>query len=221
VEFNPIPKPRSTFSLLRTFVKECLNPERGGFSLYFLPSDLSLWIRENRFWGRIPQAIPPPRPWLNYDLVRWVEQFRPKTVVEWGSGASTLWFAGFCKRLVSLESDVRWYNAVAENLKPLARDGLELRCFPRQKEYVEGISILGGQHPDLILIDGSWREECLKAALGSLRKGAAVILHDSHFPEMLDALSRLPKKISRQDRFGPCHGIKNFRGWTLLQQTAV
>lgn len=215
---NLTPKPRGTFSLLQTFIKECFNPDRRGFPLYFLPSDLFLFCQENRFWGRIPSAIPPPLPWLNYDLVRWVEETRPKTVLEWGSGASTIWLAGICDRLVSIESDVKWYHAVSDKLGSRAREGIELRLCPDRMEYVNGISAFGKGRPDLVLIDGSWRQDCLQVALSMLWKGAAVVLHDSNAPGNLDALSKLPKEIFRQDRFSPCHGMKNFRGWTLLRR---
>lgn len=52
--------------------------------------------------------------------------------------------------------------------------------------------------------------------LDGLRAGALVVIHDSNHPEIMQTLRPLEGEFFRQDRFGPCHGVKNFRAWTLL-----
>lgn len=212
------PKPRKILSLAQLFLKECLNPDRRGFPLFFRPSDLPRWFRENRFWGRIPASIPPPRPWLNYDLVDWVERFRPRTVLEWGSGGSTIWFAGICQRLVSVEDDAGWHAAVSASLPTGLGNRVELRLLTNEQDYLSGIYAFGASRPDLILIDGSWRVACLEASLSSLKAGSFVVVHDSNHPDIMQALNRKAGEFCRQDRFGPCYGVKNFRAWTLLRR---
>lgn len=212
------PKPRRFLALAQLFLLECLNPDRRGFPLYFRPSDLPQWFRENRFWGRIPTPVPPPRPWLNYDLVDWVERLRPRTVLEWGSGGSTLWFSKICERMVSVEDDAGWYEAVLASLPTGLGNQVELSLFNNEQDYLSGLDAFAASRPDLILIDGSWRVACLEASLSSLRAGSFVVIHDSNHPEIMRALGRLGEEFFRQDRFGPCFGVKNFRAWTLLRR---
>lgn len=214
---NSTPRPRNFFSLLRLFLVECLNPERHGFPLGLQPNDIPVWFRENRYWGRKPDPFPPPKPWLNYDLVRWMEQRKPQAVLEWGSGSSTLWMSGFCRKLVSVEHDLQWQKTILRCLRERDRQ-VDIHHYTTKEEYVGVIRKFGSPRPNLILVDGKWREECLVASLPDLDQGCEVILHDSNTLEHLHVLRRLGNKYTRIDRYGPCHGIKNFRGWTLLRK---
>ena len=83
-------RPRGWLSLPFTFCKELIKPDRNGLPFCLLPKDILSWFRNNRYWGRRPDPIPPPLPWLNYNLLRWVEERRPRSASEWGSSSSTI-----------------------------------------------------------------------------------------------------------------------------------
>lgn len=111
-------RPRGFVPLALTLCKEYFNPARNGLPLSLPPKDILRWFRENRYWGRRPDPVPPPYPWLNYNLLRWIERLAPRTVFEWGSGASTIWFSRLptSPRVISVESDPKWHAAVESSL---------------------------------------------------------------------------------------------------------
>jgi hypothetical protein len=212
------PRPRGTFSLFFMYFRECFNPERRGIPLYLNPLDIPRYFEENRFWGRVPESMLPSRPWLNYDLVRWVERRKPATVLEWGAGASTLWLAKISRRVVSIEHSPEWYSAVEKRLSTEKANRVELNLVEEKSNYVAMISCFKPPEPELILIDGLWRSDCFLAALPALLRGTQIIIHDSNNPEVIEALRKIPQGLICLKRFGPCHGIKNFRAWSLLKK---
>jgi hypothetical protein len=211
-------RPRGFVPLTLTLCKEYFNPARNGLPLSLPPKDILRWFRENRYWGRRPDPVPPPYPWLNYNLLRWIERLAPRTVFEWGSGASTIWFSRLptSPRVISVESDPKWHAAVESSLSV---HRFETKVYLRQEkaDYLEAFRSSGILPPDLILIDGLWRDECLREALPWIPKGSAVVFHDSHAEKHRKCFADLPSSIQKTEHYGPCHGIKNFRGWTLLQ----
>ena len=97
---------------------------------------------------------------------------RPKRVLEWGAGGSTLYWPpkyDFIEKWVAVERD-----------RAFAR---ELRAEVASKVTVKGAT--GKQYwnqkgeYDMIIVDGHYRPECLEAALGLLAEGGIVVLHDS------------------------------------------
>lgn len=215
------PKPRGFISLAQTFLKEGFTPRPPGYPLRLSLQDGVQWFRENRFWGRLPPEEFPDKPWLNYDLVRWMEARKPKRILEWGSGASTLWLAKMCRLLLSVEHDPDWHHRVLGQLR--ARNlNAELRLCTQQRDYVtKVVADLMTTPPDLVLVDGIWREECLGAIKPWLDSGTIIVLHDSQVKEYQEALRLLPQGVARKNHFGPCHGMKNFRGWSLLRKVPV
>ena len=212
-----VARPRGLLSLWQTLLKEAFGKGRNGLPLRLTPGDVGRWLEENRFWGRKPEPEFLKQPWLNYDLLRWVQGFRPATVLEWGSGSSTLWFARLPARVVSTEHDPVWHEkvqreAVRHGLDPVirlqvSREGYQAAARPE----------FGASRPDLILIDGNWRAECLREALDWIRKGAKAIFHDAQAEEHRPALHSLPAEFQKRESYGPCHGMKNFRGWALIE----
>ena len=69
--------------------------------------------------ARKPKGIVQPKPILSEAATLLLHTLCiDAEVFEFGSGGSTLWLAGFTKRLVSIEDDADWYKAVkAELLK--------------------------------------------------------------------------------------------------------
>jgi len=55
---------------------------------------------------------------------------RRKSVFEFGSGGSTLWFAGFVRSLISIEDDQAWYEAVKAALAEKECTRVDLRFVP-------------------------------------------------------------------------------------------
>lgn len=123
---------------------------------------------------------------------------REMHVFEWGSGASTAFFAHRCARLVSIEHNPGWYETVGAALeyRKLTQatrhliepeEGFDPDFASSQKsfeavnfrEYVEVINGYSDDHFDVILVDGRARCACLKHAQRKLKEGGLLILDDS------------------------------------------
>lgn len=124
-------------------------------------------------------------------------------VFEWGSGASTIFFAQRCNFVVSVEHNKDWFKKVSKALKYRVVDdsigwirydapgtgynvdfasyqpGYETVNF---EDYVRDIESFLDERFDVILVDGRARNACLKAAQPKLRPGGLLILDDSARP---------------------------------------
>lgn len=126
------------------------------------------------------------------NFFRYLLEIKPnQTVLEWGSGNSTIAIAKRVKQLVSVESDIIWFNTVTNMLKaekltnvslhhiPIAnvlsgnRDGTLDECF----DYVNFPKDLNLKF-DLIFIDGRARIECAKVASKLLNPNGNILIHD-------------------------------------------
>lgn len=97
---------------------------------------------------------------------------RPRRVLEWGGGGSTLYWPQAFPALewVTVEHDPTWATSLRRELPPNVR--LLHRGFPEYWRLDEGMF-------DLIIVDGRERVRCLDYARDYLNLGGAVILHDA------------------------------------------
>jgi len=119
-----------------------------------------------------------PVLWMTYPTIDFLERkdFTNKTVLEWGAGQSTLWWASRASRVVSFESDPGWFRLVSRNAPRNVRLHLiedNLSTLP------EG---LHNQSFDIIVIDGLNRAACTEKSVPLLAPGGALILDDSQQP---------------------------------------
>jgi len=115
-----------------------------------------------------------------------------------------------------VESDPKWHAVVQASLHE-AHPRAKVYLCPEKPAYLEAFRFSGILPPDLILIDGVWREKCLEVAIPFVMQGTCIIFHDTHAKPYQKALRQLANGVKRRDFYGPCWGIKNFRGWTLLE----
>jgi predicted O-methyltransferase YrrM len=140
-------------------------------------------------------------------------------VLEWGAGASTIWFSRLStsQNVVSVKNDPKWHAVIQASFHE-AHLQAKVHLCPEKPAYLEAFRSSEIMPPDLILIDGIWREECLGVALPFVKQGTCIIFHDTHAKPYQKALRQLPSGVKRRDFYGPCWGIKNFRGWSLLER---
>jgi hypothetical protein len=121
-----------------------------------------------------------PLPWYTYPAIEFLQQldFSEKTVFEYGSGMSTLFWARVAKRVVTVEDDERWYEKIARQAPANCRVMLETDVA-----NVPGMIERTGEQFDVIVVDGpargGTRLKCCGAALRALRKGGLIILDNS------------------------------------------
>lgn len=117
--------------------------------------------------------------WLPYSLLRFLDDRLSRTmnILEFGSGASSLYFSRKVKHVVSVEDDKDWYNILLIK-KP---DNLSLVLAETKDSYVNV------QYPhlnfDLVLVDGEFREDCLFKSIEYLNGSGVILLDDTNAPE--------------------------------------
>ncbi len=112
-------------------------------------------------------------------LEKLLKEKKPKRVLEWGAGGSSLHFPAMCPGLElweSIEHDAAWAAKVVEH--PDLPDNVKV--YHRSCAYINGYSTTAAlKKADLIIIDGIDREECARAAFKNMKSSALVLLHDA------------------------------------------
>lgn len=108
-------------------------------------------------------------------------------MLEYGSGASTSYYAARVKNLTSIEYNKDWYQKVKLDLENAGQTNVDLvliKC-PKEKpgtyktyqKYIEW-PLAQDQVWDLVLIDGRCRSFCAKSVLPKITKESVVLVHD-------------------------------------------
>lgn len=119
-----------------------------------------------------------PIPWFTYPAIDFLKQldFSEKSVFEYGSGYSTMFWGARAKRVVSVENDIKWI----QKIKPTLSDNCEIvPALLDADDYSGKISAFGNF--DVIVIDGYilTRTACCHKALQHLNAGGIIILDNS------------------------------------------
>lgn len=164
-------------------------------------------------WQSIKKEIPidkenNPIPWYTYPAIEYLKQldFTNKTIFEWGSGYSSLFWAKRAKEVVSVESDKKWFNIINKN----KFNNLKIIFCEKKDDYIKAI-INQNKKFDVIVIDGEYRYECAKNAIKCLADGGMIILDNSDwFPKTIEILRSYGLIQIDFNGFGP---INNYT-WT-------
>ena len=154
--------------------------------------------------SRIRQGIwekrNPELPWLTKTAVGFLSEYlrAGDSVVEFGSGRSTLWFRsriGETGRIVSVEHNAEWHAEVQRRISARGLANVTLILAENQPEkYVAAAAAkVEPQSADFILIDGVHRDACGEWALGAIKPGGIIgvdnvqryLPHDSRCPHAL------------------------------------
>jgi hypothetical protein len=177
-------------------------------------SRLARWF--NQRWLAIVEVLSPARrrqarferenpdaPWFVPGAIAYIEQeLRPEFVgFEWGSGRSTLWFARQVRHVTSVEGRRSWFEEVGNWL---VKDDLTGRVtlhlaevtseygysMPEIKRYAGAIDDVDDVSLDFIVVDGHFREACLRRVANKLRPGGLLVIDNSEVvpKSLLDSL---------------------------------
>ncbi|MDD5400400.1 MAG: hypothetical protein PHQ93_04345 [Sulfurimonas sp.] len=119
-------------------------------------------------------------PWYTYPAIEYLNNidFSQKSIFEYGSGNSSIFWSNKAKSIVSIEHDKVWYEKVSKNLK----NNQILLCKANNNEYENSITTFDKKF-DVIVIDGIRRVECSKIVEHYLNKesdeGYMIILDNS------------------------------------------
>lgn len=143
------------------------------------------------------------------------------TILEYGSGGSTVLAAKLGRTVFSVESDRAWAERLSKHLSGLSAKahvhyadvgptgpwGMPVRLRDSHKFHGYALSVWDRadfQHPDLVLIDGRFRAACLVAVLTRASRPVTVLFDDYLRRRRYHAVERLARKeemVGRMARF--------------------
>lgn len=119
-----------------------------------------------------------PLPWYTYPSIDFLaaRSYEGRTVLEFGAGQSTLWWAARAERVVALEGDPLWLKRVRAQAPP----NVDLRLAPLTSgpECVASAARAVDDHPDgfdVVVIDGLYRRSLSDLAVRAAKQAGAVI----------------------------------------------
>lgn len=130
-----------------------------------------------------------PIPWLTYPALACLDApaFRGRRVLEFGGGASTLWWAARAAELVTVEEDPAWRDALTrglarapETVAPPAAAGPPRA--PAKFQLLATVAQAAALPPagfDVVIVDGGDRLAAARVALSATRSGGVILLDDS------------------------------------------
>lgn len=129
----------------------------------------------------MPWPLAEGKPWMCRLVVEQLEQLvvPGMRILEWGSGGSTVFFAGMGAEVICIEHDVSWAKLVNSEL---ARRKLSAQVnimrIDLAANYVDIVDDLSGGF-DLVIVDGRRRVECVNKAHNRVVPGGWLVLDDS------------------------------------------
>ncbi len=153
-----------------------------------------------------------PIPWYTYSFIYFLKTklhsyFQSGgeiKVFEFGSGNSTLWWAGKASCVVSVEDNDHWFSYVSQN----KLENVIYKFASNQESYINALLTEDIQF-DVIIIDGSYREDCIKECTSKLKDSGVLIVDNSDLEKLKTPLSSLEHQGFRQLEFygvGPANG---------------
>lgn len=179
----------------------------------------ALWVRSWLSIHDLDDMLRLDVPWWTFEAADEVAAFlrdRPDArVLEWGSGASTVWLAQRAGTVVSIEHDPAWAARTARALA--ARDAANVRLrvveptrlvppggVPSAKpgfagldfeRYADAVDDVSGEL-DLVVIDGRAREACLVRAIDRLADDGLIVFDNVDRERYRDAIEALGPRLT-------------------------
>ena len=148
-----------------------------------------------------------PIPWYTYPAIEYLSQFdySEKSVFEFGTGYSSMYWAKRAKKVISIEDKPEWY---AKFSGEFSAPNWQMRYYDEKQGYPEAI-FSDNEKYDVIVVDGKRRAECAANAVKCLNDGGMIILDDSDrintSKEYVDAVKNLrDANLLQVDFYGFC-----------------
>lgn len=127
-----------------------------------------------------------PLPWFNYAIIKFLApRLLPEMrIFEYGSGNSTLWFAGKVGKVTAVEHDIAWIEKLSARLP--AHADVIFQTLQDKEAYAQAVGKAGVRY-DLIIIDGRERNRCIEACLPYLSATGVLILDNAERESYLPA----------------------------------
>lgn len=124
-----------------------------------------------------------PLPWITYPCIEFLTRRLPTCpidVFEWGSGASTRWWARRLARITSVEHDAAWHARSAGSMPASCNVLLRDVASP---DYVTAIAESGVRF-SVVVIDGEQRNECGHLAADHLSDDGIIVWDNTEHEDL-------------------------------------
>jgi predicted O-methyltransferase YrrM len=144
-----------------------------------------------------------PIPWYTYPAIDFLAQrnYQTKSVLEFGSGQSTFWWASRAKFVLSIEENVDWFSRIRSQVPSnvemhhIIPDILKLEQFMRSRNTKF----------DVIIVDGNLRRQATALSFEYLKPGGALILDNADGFGLYDEIRT--RDCKRIDFYGFAPGV--------------
>jgi hypothetical protein len=140
-----------------------------------------------------------PIPWFTYPAIDFLEpRVGPNwSVLEWGAGNSTLWWAKRARWVISIEHDPAWHQMISAS----APVNSTISLATNETDYVSATD--SPERFDVIVIDGEHRNSCARRAVELAGPQTIIIFDNSDRQAVRDGLHFLDQSgWKRIDFFG-------------------
>ena len=148
-------------------------------------------------------------PWLTEKVNRFLEENLSKddTVLEFGSGRSTQFFANRVKKVYSRENHQGWFEKVKIDLQNKDIQNFEYEFYSDLNQYAN-VDQIQDNSIDIALIDGRNRANCLINSIPKIKQGGVLILDNAERYLIYDTFS--PSKWARIKRDKKKYDVSEF-----------
>ncbi|HUR11966.1 MAG TPA: hypothetical protein VM012_11380 [Flavitalea sp.] len=177
----------------------------------------------NRYKEYMYRKKNPKNPWLTQDAIKILASIiKPSdSILEFGSGRSTMWFAERAAHITSMESNPDWFKVVQQNLVSY-QSQVKLILIEESpvwlKKYSEAIKQIAPGTIDICLVDGGPRALSALASLRTLKSGGYMVIDNANW--FFPTHSKSPSSIRTWEEVDPLfkefyEQVKNWRViWT-------
>ena len=154
-----------------------------------------------------------PIPWLTYSFIYFIEERlnSKMSILEFGSGNSTLYWSKRVKRVESIEHDPSWYEKVKSMNLP-ENANVSLKKLGDHGDYTKYSKTTDTPNFSIILVDGVERVGCLKNNHTLLEDNGVIILDDSEREDYLSGINFLiDEGFKKLDFWGLAPGVLNHK----------
>ncbi len=193
-------------------------------------------------------SVDDKMPWISFSAIRFIEKIvRPDmNVFEYGSGGSTLYWASYVRKVVSVEHDLPWFNKMIAKLdmqqiknvdyilsEPVTDPAFSHKSYLNPdhyissdpaydgmsfESYVKTIDRFQNSTYDIIVVDGRVRPSCIQQCLSKLKKDGYLIIDNTERQYYLQPFS-FDRSAWKKWRFaGPVPYSSNFAETTILKK---
>jgi hypothetical protein len=146
---------------------------RGGRPLESCLQELGISAATYRLWRRdhggqrFDLVTGEIQPWFTHLALDEIQEWdlHDKVVLEWGGGCSTLWWAGRCRWVLTVEADRSWYQWIVSEAQARGIDNITVIHRPLDLSAEEFTAVPVSCTPNIAIIDGPRRLSCLAKVL--------------------------------------------------------